>query len=131
MIDDYPGIITTTYNIGDGITGITGTLSRYTTQMLQFWPTVNTPPASSTGNAIPTPELTIAQINADLETHQGRLVRINGVHFTSPTGNYATGQSYNIQDATGTMVFNTGFYDADYIGTPMHTGDFDLLAIVT
>ena len=131
LVDDYPGIITTTYNIGDGITGITGTLSRYTTQMLQFWPTVNTPPASSTGNAIPTPELTIAQINADLETHQGRLVRINGVHFTSPTGNYATGQSYNIQDATGTMVFNTGFYDADYIGSPMHTGDFDLLAIVT
>lgn len=130
LIDDQPGVITTPYNIGDGITGITGTLSRYTTQMLQFWPTMNAPAASSTGNNIPVPVVTIGEINNNLEMFQSRLVRINNVHFDNPTGNYASGQSYNLTDNTGTMVFRTQFYDADYIGTPMHTGTFNLRGIV-
>ncbi|MBP7309797.1 MAG: chitobiase/beta-hexosaminidase C-terminal domain-containing protein [Candidatus Cloacimonetes bacterium] len=133
LIDDQPGIITTTYNVGDGITGITGTLSRYSTGMLQFWPTMNSPAASSHNNSINAPVVTIAQINSNLENYQSHLVRLNSVHFTSPTGNYATGQSYDLLDATGTIIFRTQFYDADYASgdTPMHNGTFNVLGIVT
>ncbi|MDD4310151.1 MAG: chitobiase/beta-hexosaminidase C-terminal domain-containing protein [Candidatus Cloacimonetes bacterium] len=131
LIDDQPGMITTNYNVGDGITGVTGTLSRYTSGMLQFWPTMNSPAATSTGNTVSAPTVTIAQINANLEMYQSKLVRINNVHFSSATGNYATSLSYDLLDSTGTIVFRTQFFDADYIDTAMHTGDFNLLAIVT
>lgn len=130
LIDDYNGIITTQYEIGDGITGITGTLSRYTTQMLQFTPTMDPGPPTSTGNSIPTPVVTIADILQNLEFYQSRLVRINDVHFENAAGNYETGQDYPLIDATGSIIFRTQFYDADYIGTPMHQGEFDLRAIV-
>lgn len=133
LIDDYNSVITTPYNVGDGITGITGTLNRYSTQMLQFWPTMNSPAATSTGNSIPTPVVTIADINNNIEMYQSRMVRINTVHLESATGNYASGMSYNLLDASGTTVLRTQFYDADYIlePTPMHTGNFNLRAIVT
>ncbi|MGC9361917.1 MAG: chitobiase/beta-hexosaminidase C-terminal domain-containing protein [Candidatus Syntrophosphaera sp.] len=129
LIDDYNGVITTQYEIGDGITGISGTLSRYA-GMLQFSPTTDPGPATSTGNSIPTPVLTIQDILTNLELYQSRLVRINDVHFENPTGNYANGQDYPLIDATGSIIFRTQFYDVDYIGTPMHQGEFDLRAIV-
>jgi len=133
LIDDYPGIITTIYNIGDGITGITGTLSRYTTGMLQFWPTLNSPAATSTGNVIVPQTVTIADINSNIEMYQSRLVRINNVHYESATGDYAAQTSYNVLDNTGTIVMRTQFSDADYVvnPTPMHTGNFNMYCIVT
>jgi len=133
LIDDQPGVITSTYNIGDGITGITGTLSRYSTGMLQFWPTTNAPAASSSNNTPSAPVVTLSQIANNLEGYQSHLVRINSVHFESPTGNYASGQSYNLMDSTGNIIFRTQFYDADYIteATPMQTGNFNMLGIVT
>ncbi|MBW6514742.1 MAG: chitobiase/beta-hexosaminidase C-terminal domain-containing protein, partial [Candidatus Syntrophosphaera sp.] len=73
LIDDYPGIITTQYQIGDGISGLTGTLSRYTTGMLQFWPTMDPGPATSTANTIITPTVTINEIVSNLEFYQSRL----------------------------------------------------------
>jgi hypothetical protein len=133
LIDDQPGVIITPYNIGDGITGITGTLSRYTTGMLQFWPTINPPAASSTGNHITPQVVTIAQLNANMEMYQSRLVRINTVHYDSATGDYAALTNYNLLDASGTTVMRTQFSDADYITTPtpMHTGNFNVNVIVT
>lgn len=133
LIDDYPGVITTTYNIGDGITGITGTLSRYTTGMLQFWPTINPQPASSTGNVIVPQVVTIAQLNANMEQYQSQLVRLNTVHYENPTGDYAAQTSYNLLDSTGSITMRTQFSDADYIvnPTPMHTGNFNVYVIVT
>ncbi len=131
LIDDYPGIITTNYNIGDGITGITGTLSRYTTGMLQFWPTMNTPQASSTGNVIVPQVVTIADLNANMEMYQSHLVRLNGVHYENATGDYAAQTSYNLLDNSGSITLRTQFSDADYIGTPIHTGNFNMYCIVT
>lgn len=131
LIDDYSGIITTTYNIGDGITGITGTLNRYTTGMLQFWPQVNPNPATSHGHTIIPQVVTIADLNNDMELYQSRLVRLNNVHFASPSGNYAALTSYDMLDDTGTVVMRTQFSDADYIGTPMHEGNFNVYVIVT
>jgi len=131
LIDDYPAIIVTNYNIGDGITGITGTLSRYTTQMLQFWPSVNPGPATSTGNVIIPQLVTIADINNNIEMYQSRLIRFDNVHYDGATGDYAAQASYNLLDSSGTTVMRTQFSDADYIGTPMHTGNFNAYMIVT
>ena len=131
LIDDYNSIITTPYNIGDGITGITGTLNRYTTGMLQFWPVTNPGPATSTGNVIIPQLATIAEITNNAETYQSRLMRLDNVHYASPSGDYAAQTSYDLVDATGTIVMRTQFSDANYIGTPMHQGNFNVYVIVT
>ncbi|MCK4747856.1 MAG: DUF5017 domain-containing protein, partial [Bacteroidales bacterium] len=50
-IDDSPGAITTTYEIGDGITGLTGTVEAYN-GLLQFHPGADPGAASSSGNTL-------------------------------------------------------------------------------
>ena len=51
LIDDNNGTITTSYSIGDGITGIKGRLSSFA-NVTQFVPVEDPGAASSTGNAI-------------------------------------------------------------------------------
>lgn len=131
LIDDYNSIITSTYNIMDGINGITGTLSRYTTNMLQFVPVADPGPAAVHNAYLEIPTLTIAQITGNLEQHQSKLVRINDVHFGS-TGAFASGQNYDLIDGTGTIVFRTSFFDADYVtgAQAIPTGTIDINVIV-
>ena len=52
LIDDASGKITTNYNLGDGITGITGTLALFQ-NMLQFTPIGDPGAATSTGKGLP------------------------------------------------------------------------------
>ena len=133
MIDDQPGVITTNFNIGDGIAGLYGKLLLYF-ETLEFIPVSNPGPAVSTGNTIPTPVVTIAQLNSDVGVgqYQSRLVRVNQVHFDAPSGVYTTNPAVNypLSDATGSMTFRTAYYDADYIGSNMHTGNFNLRGII-
>jgi hypothetical protein len=131
LIDDYNGIITSTYNVMDGITGLTGTLQRYTTNMLQFVPVADPGAATAHNVNFQIPILTIADINNNLETHQSKLVRLNDVQFQS-TGAFASGQNYNITDASGTIVFRTAFFDADYVtgAAAIPTGMMDINVII-
>ncbi|MCB5268640.1 MAG: chitobiase/beta-hexosaminidase C-terminal domain-containing protein [Candidatus Cloacimonetes bacterium] len=133
LIDDQPGVITTNYQIGDAIAGLTGKLTMYY-ETLQFIPTLDPGAPVSSGNDVYIPTVTIAQLNGDVgvNTYQSRLVHINDVHFDSPSGNYATNPAVNyaISDATGAMTFRTSFYDVDYIGTPMHQGDISMRGII-
>lgn len=133
LIDDSPGVITTNYQIGDAITGLTGKLNMYF-ETLQFIPTVDPGPPYSSGNSPIVPTLTVAQINGDIgvNSYQSRLVHINDVQFDSPSGNYTTNPavSYPISDATGAMTFRTAFYDVNYIDTPMHQGMFSVRGII-
>jgi hypothetical protein len=134
LIDDQPGVITSNYQIGDAIQGITGKLSMYF-ETLQFLPTLDPGPAVSSGNYIHVPTVTVSQLNGDIgfNNYQSRLVLINDVSFTSPSGNYTTNPavSYDISDPTGAMTFRTAFYDADYINTPMHTGSFSVRGLIS
>jgi hypothetical protein len=75
--------------------------------------------------------VTIAEITNNAELYQSRLMRLDNVHYASPSGNYAAQTSYDLLDATGTIVMRTQFSDADYIGTPMHQGNFNVYVIVT
>ncbi|NVO18463.1 MAG: chitobiase/beta-hexosaminidase C-terminal domain-containing protein [Bacteroidetes bacterium] len=126
---DVGGNITTDYQIGDGVTGLTGTIQSYN-QLLELIPSVGADPgpASSTGNTI-TP---IARSLSTLTSaDQSKLVSIPNVSFTNPTGNFAYAQvagtqagiAYPITDnnGSGTGTFQTLLSEADYIGSPIPT----------
>jgi len=116
LIDDNSGVITTTYNIGDGITGITGTLGEYG-NMLQFIPTADPGTATSTGNTITPQEVTINELFTNFENYEAELVKIMDATFTDAGGTFATGTVYAITDASkASGEFRTSFYSADYIG---------------
>lgn len=116
MIFDQAGIITGTYNLGDGLQNITGTLT-IVNNMLRFVPVLNAPPASSTGNPlIPT----IFEIDELTSADQAKLVRLENVSFTT-TGTFANGQNYTITDGINNMVLRTDFWDVDYIGQSIPT----------
>jgi len=128
LIDDTAGMITTNYNLLDGITGLTGTIAFYN-NMLQLTPVADPGPATSTNNTIVPPTVTIAQINANVASYQARLVRIANAHFVE-SGTFETGHNYTLEDDTGTIVFRTTFYDADYIGEPIPVGNFNVRVLV-
>ncbi len=133
LIDDTAGVITTNYNIGDAITGLSGRLTQFF-ETLQFNPVSNPGPATSTGNNLVIPIVTIADLNSDIGiyAYQSRVVYLNDVHFDNPTGNYTVNPSINLglSDDSGSMTFRTTFWDADYVGTPVHTGTFNLQGII-
>ncbi|MDY0076981.1 MAG: DUF5689 domain-containing protein [Bacteroidales bacterium] len=114
LIDDAAGKITTTYAIGDGITGLTGTISVYN-NMVQFIPVEDPGAASSSGNTITPVEVTLNNLNA---SHQARLVKVNTVDFNT-TGNFAQGTNYPVNDPTGSGVVRTQYSNLNYIGTPI------------
>lgn len=130
LIDDMNGVITTAYNVGDGITGLTGTISEYA-GMLQLIPISNPGVATSTGNVITPQIITLSELTTNFETYESELVKINDCSFTSPTGNFANGVIYPISDAAGTYNFRTGFYDVDYIGQPIPTIPMHIVGIPT
>ncbi|MBZ0243522.1 MAG: DUF5689 domain-containing protein, partial [Bacteroidales bacterium] len=114
LIDDNAGIITTEYEIGDGITGLTGTISVYN-NMVQLIPTEDAGAASSTGNAITPVEVMFDALDA---SYQAQLVKVNTADFNT-TGNFAQGTNYTLTDPTGNGVMRTQYSNLDYIGTPI------------
>ncbi len=128
LIDDAAGMITSNYNVYDGITGLIGTIAPFNT-MLQLTPTGNPGAATSTGNGIQVPVVTLQQLNDNFEYYQAKVVKLNNVQFVGATGNFANGMNYTIQDPTGTIMLRTRFYDVDYINTPIPTGAFGVRVI--
>ncbi len=128
LIVDTAGIITTNYNLMDGITGLTGTILDYN-NMLEFIPVMDPGPATSTNNSVIIPVVTAAMINNSPLEYQARLVRINNAHFVE-TGAFASGTNYTLQDGSGSVVFRTYAYDADYIGEPIPSGNINIYCLV-
>lgn len=118
LIDDDNGIITTSYNIGDGITGIKGRLSSFS-GVMQFVPQVDPGAASSNGNTIPMQTVTVAQMNANLDDYESEFVTIDNVDFVDADGSatFSSGSNYDITDGTNTMVFRVHFSGTDIDGT--------------
>lgn len=110
LIDDNDGTVTTSYNIGDGITGIRGQLSSFG-GVLQFVPLVDPGAASSMGNAITAQVVTIAQLLANLDDYESEWITINDINFTDADGSatFSEGSNYDITDGTDTMVFRVHF----------------------
>ncbi len=131
LIDDAPGVITTNYELGDAINGLTGKLSLYF-ETLQFIPTADPGPAVSEGNPLPELNLTVADINSDIgfNEYQACLVTIHDVTLEDAPGLFEGGQSYDLTDATGLMTFRTAFTESDYLGTDMPTGAFTVRGLI-
>lgn len=130
LIDDNANIIKTTYNNGDGITGIAGTLSFFA-GMLQFVPVQDPGAATSTGNAIVIEDKTLASLT---EADQAKLIRVSDVTFSDyegGTGVFTIAQDFPISDASkGAAKFRTTFSESDYINQPIPLVEVELIAFV-
>ena len=123
LIDDNKTVITTTYNVGDGITGIFGTLNNYN-GMLQFIPVQNTPAASSTNNTIVPVEVELA----NLANYQAQVVTVKNVTITG-TGNFEKSNSYNL-NGEDNPVLRTQYADLSIIGTAIPTTAVNITGVV-
>lgn len=129
LIDDFSGVINTQYQIGDGITGLSGTLSVFG-NMLQLVPAADPGAPSSTGNNILPEVITTSDFLNNFNQYQSQLVIINNIHFVNPTGNFEVGTVYSLSDNTNQINFRTTFYDADYIETAIPSEPFSLIGIL-
>ncbi|HPY97376.1 MAG TPA: C10 family peptidase, partial [Candidatus Cloacimonadota bacterium] len=126
LIDDQANILGD-YNLYDGITGITGKLVSFG-GMLQFTPVLSGNPASSTNNEVSPTTVSANTFNNNFEDYEAQLVKIDGVQFTS-TGNFANGQIYYAASGSDILKFRTTFYDVDYTGTAIPTGNLSIVGI--
>lgn len=126
LIDDNAGIITSTYNLYDGITGITGTLALYR-NMLQFTPVADPGAATSSGNTIVPEVRTLASLTT---ADQAKLIKVMNATVDATSGTYpATATNINVTDPTATLVMRT-FPNTDYSGTPIHTVPVNITCLV-
>lgn len=117
-------------NIGDGITGIEGTLSLVNNgALLRFNPDAgSTNLTVTTGNELTPETINLADVSLD---DTGKLVTIPGVSFQQ-VGAFSTGNNYTIEDGEGnTMTFRTDYYGADYIGETIPTGKLNITGLVS
>ncbi len=114
LIDDDGGIITTAYNVGDGITGLTGALAEYS-KLLELIPYSDPGAASSTGNTLTPQVVTIAEFIASQESYESELVKIVGVKFTDADGTavFQEKKNYNISVGTDETILRTTFLGTD------------------
>ncbi len=127
LVDDFIGIITSTYNEGDGVTGLTGTLTEYN-GILEFIPTVDPGTATSNNNEVTAQVLTIDDLNNNLANHESELIKVMAVTFQE-TGSFTNGQNYNLSDGANTLVLRTQFFDVDYIGTEIPVSPVNITAL--
>lgn len=125
MIFDDEAIIETTYNIGDGISNLTGVLQRVN-NMLRFVPGEDPGQASSTGNPVHPQLTTIRQVTP---SEQAKLVRLENVRFTS-TGILENERNYIINDGTNNLVLRTDFPDVDYIGMQITANQMNITGVI-
>ncbi|MCK9203266.1 MAG: chitobiase/beta-hexosaminidase C-terminal domain-containing protein [Bacteroidales bacterium] len=127
LIHDPSGIITSAYVIGDGMTGITGTLTLYNS-LLELIPVFDPGTATSTGNPIVPEVKTLGNLTS---ADQSKLVSISTVSFDAPVGNFATGTNYTISDPSKSAgVFRTIFSESDYIETLIPAEPKNMVALV-
>lgn len=118
LVDDAPGVITTSYNRYDGITGITGKLAS-NNGILEIQPTSDSGEATSSDNFINPVIITVPDLMNNPEAYESQLVAFLDLEFEAGDGDavFATGTNYNVSDLNGNnTVMRTNFFDADYIG---------------
>jgi len=127
LIDDLSGVISTSYNIGDGITGLVGTTSPYN-GMLQFVPLTDPGVASSTGNVVTPVEVALE----NLGNYEAKLVKVNALTISDlasgGNGTFIIGKSYNLNGASNPNLRTQ--YALDYIGTALPTTAQDIVGVV-
>jgi len=129
LIDDNAGVITSDYEIGDGIAGLSGTVSEYG-NMLQFVPAADPGDPVSAGNIVELQTVNIAQLFANFEEYESELVKIDNASFDDAGATFANGMVYVFSDASDAQGnFRTTFYDVDYIETPIPSGSGSIVGL--
>lgn len=111
------------YVIGDQVSGLKG-FTQDSNGVLTFVPTENS--GSITGNVEVSPlVLSLADFNANFDSHESVLVGFEDVSFTDADGTvtFNTGSNYEFTDGNDTSDIRTEFFGADYIGNIIPTGN--------
>ncbi|MDD4309000.1 MAG: chitobiase/beta-hexosaminidase C-terminal domain-containing protein [Candidatus Cloacimonetes bacterium] len=125
LIDDPSGIITSTYALYDGITGVAGTIALYN-GLLQFTPVTNPGTATSNGNTVVPVVRTLATITSD---DQAKLIKVLNVTLDSSSGNFTNiAQNITATDASGTITMRT-FPATDYSLTAIPVAAQDIIGL--
>ncbi len=130
VIDDAttaPGVITTTMNVGDAVSGLKGQ-SLLFNGLLELTPIENATVASS-GNTVTPQVVTIANVLANFENYESELVQITGVTFDATATNFAANANTPITAPTAS-VFRSNFTatEVDYIGQAIPTTPRTIIA---
>lgn len=115
-IDDNDGVITTSYNLGDGIRGLKGTLG-LSNGVLQLYPVEDPGDASQTGLPLDPIVVTVNSFKENHWTYESRLIMIEDVEFDADdVGNTFTNDaSYTITSFTiggESTILQTDFFGA-------------------
>ncbi|MCM1170125.1 MAG: chitobiase/beta-hexosaminidase C-terminal domain-containing protein [Bacteroides sp.] len=119
-----------TYKVGDGITGIYGTLKNYS-DLIELLPEGDQPAATTHDNAVEPQVMTVEELKEKGADYSSRLIRINGLTLgeTEETA-WKGSQSYTATDEAGNeLTIRTTITQGSYIGETLPEGKFDLIAI--
>jgi hypothetical protein len=125
LIDDPTNIVTSTYDLYDGIENFVGILDTHRS-MLQFRPLLDPGDPSSQGNTI-TPAL--ISLNDLDPAYQAKLVRLNNVTIDD-IGQFAVSTNYDLFSAAGSVILRTAYSDLNYIGTDIPVVPQNLTGVV-
>ena len=129
LIDDATGLVTASYQVGDGITGVYGKLGNYGGQ-LQLIMTGNLPEASSHNHTVEPQVVSIEELEADIEKYCSRLVRINDLRLVEAEGEWGGNTDNMATDANeNTINIRTFVRNGSFVGTAKPSGTFDLIAL--
>lgn len=131
LIDDPSGVITAVLNIGDGITGLIGTLSEYR-GMLQIKPSIDPGAASTTGNPVIPTEVGLADFMADFENYESQLIQFTEVAFNDIGGVFVKYDYYGVTNLLGDDAFVSASFketEVDYIGAAIPAGMQNVVGI--
>jgi len=133
LIDDDNGIITTSYNVLDGITSIKGQLGSFG-GMMQFVPAEDPGTASSTANTLTPQAVTLAMLFASPEDYESELVTVTSVMMSNTvpatTPNFVDGIVHEMDQSGNKFNFRSTFFGVDYIGELVPTIATDVTGIV-
>ena len=130
LIDDNSGNITTTYNVGDGITGITGELTSFN-GILQFVPESDPGAPTSTGLAVTPQVITIADFLANYEDYESEMIAFANVSFLEADGSttFNTSTNYTLSNGSEQTTIRTNFWDETYIGEVIPSGTINVIGL--
>ncbi|WP_242133744.1 DUF5689 domain-containing protein [Aestuariivivens marinum] len=114
-----PDGISSTYSVGDNVTGLKGQ-TEVSNGILRFIPTTDSGVIASSGNPVTPQTVTIPTFNSSPDDYESELIQVENVTFQEGDGIavFGTGQNYTLEDGSAnTLVKRTDFFLADYINT--------------
>ena len=118
-----------TYAVGDGITGIFGTLKDYN-GLIELIPSGDQPASTTHNNKVEPEVMTVEELNEAGAEYSSRLIRLNGLTLDNVEGVWTGGQSYVATDEEGnTITIRTTLTRGSYVGQELPEGKFDLIAL--